>query len=285
MFSSSFNTTKQNRSELSDESLAVQAPSVFAEQAVQGVSDRYTFIPTSKIVTRMRAEGWAPVDAREQAVRLENRIGFQKHMIRFQHRAQIGRGGEYVAEIALVNSHDRSSAYQLHAALYRLVCGNGLMVSDTTFEHISVRHSGGESDEIIAASFKLLATVPQLTEHVESFRARQLNDTEAKAFAEAAIMLRWDAVQNAPVSAEKVLESRRYEDKGNNLWQVYNRVQENLLRGGQKDYSRRRGNGTRHTRTRPVSGLAEDIRLNKSLWHLAEALRSGNLPAVVSVQN
>ena len=282
---SSFDTTKQNRVELTDESLATQAPSVFAVQAAGDVSDRYTFIPTSKIVSRMRAEGWAPVDAREQAVRLENRIGFQKHMIRFQHRAQIGRGGEYVAEIALVNSHDRSSAYQLHAALYRLVCGNGLMVSDTTFEHIAVRHSGGEADEIIAASFKVLANLPQLTESVEAFRARQLNHTEAKAFAESAIMLRWDSIKEAPVSAEKVLESRRYEDKGNNLWQVYNRVQENLLRGGQKDYSRRRGNGTRHTRTRPVSGLAEDIRLNKSLWHLAEALRSGNLPAVVSAQN
>jgi hypothetical protein len=282
---SSFHTTKQNRVELTDETLAMQAPSVFAEQAAGDVSDRYTFIPTSKIVSRMRAEGWAPVAAQEQAVRLDNRIGFQKHMIRFQQRNQIGRGGEYVAEIALVNSHDRSSAYQLHAAMYRLVCGNGLMVSDTTFEHISVRHSGGEADEIIAASFKLLANLPQLTANVESFRARQLNDPEAQAFAEAAIMLRWEAVQNAPVSAAKVLESRRYEDQGNSLWQVYNRVQENLLRGGQKDYSRRRDNGSRHPRTRPVTGLSEDIRLNKSLWHLAEALRSGNLPAVVSEQN
>jgi len=42
------------------------------------------------------------------------------------------------------------------------------MVSDTTFEHISVRHSGGEADEIIAASFKLLANIPQLTDSVEA---------------------------------------------------------------------------------------------------------------------
>jgi len=282
---SSYNTTKSNRSEISDEMLAMQAPSVFAEQAVEGVSDRYTFIPTAKIVSRMRQEGWAPVAAREQRVRLENRMGFQKHMIRFQPQNQIGRVGEYVAEIALVNSHDRSSAYQLHAALYRLVCGNGLMVSDTTFQHISVRHSGGEADEIIAASFKVLANLPQLTENVESFGARQLTDTEAKAFAESAILLRWDSVQSAPVSTAKLLETRRYDDRGNSLWQVFNRVQENLIRGGQKDYPRRRDNGSRHTRTRPVTGLAEDIRLNKSLWHLAEALRIGNLPAVVGAQN
>ena len=80
------------------------------------------------------------------------------------------------------------------------------------------------------------------------------------------------------ISVEKILETRRFDDRGDSLWQVFNRVQENLIRGGQKDYSR-------HTRTRPVTGLAEDIRLNKSLWHLAEALRVGNLPAVVGEQN
>ena len=98
-------------------------------------------------------------------------------------------------------------------------------------------------------------------------------------------MLRWDSVEQSPVSAAKLLETRRYDDRGNSLWQVFNRVQENLIRGGQKDYSRRRDNGSRHVRTRPVTGLAEDIRLNKSLWHLAEALRIGNLPAVVGAQN
>jgi len=282
---SSFNTTKLNRGEISDEMLAVQAPSVFAEQAVEGVSTRYTFIPTAKIVSRMRGEGWAPVAAREQGVRLENRRGFQKHMIRFQRQHQIGHVGDYIAEIALVNSHDRSSAYQLHAALYRLVCGNGLMVSDTTFQHISIRHSGGEADEIIAASFKVLANLPQLTESVDAFRARQLTDTEARAFAESAIMLRWNSVQRAPVSADKLLEPRRQEDQGSSLWQVFNRVQENLIQGGQKDLFRHRDTGSRHARTRPVTGLDEDIRLNKSLWHLAEVLRNGNLPAVVGVQN
>jgi hypothetical protein len=33
--------------------------------------------------------------------------------------------------------------------------------------------------------------------------------------------------------------------------------------------------GKRHPRTRAVAGLDEDVRLNKALWHLAEALKLG----------
>lgn len=263
--------------ELADSQLALEAPSIFAEQAVEGVSSRYTFIPTAQLVTRMRQEGWAPVRAEEQRVRLQNRMGFQKHLIRFQRRDTIAKVGEYAAEICLVNSHDRSSAYQLHAALFRFVCSNGLMVSDSTFEHISVRHSGNEAGEIIDASFKLLAQVPQLTDNVEAFRARQLTDAESKAFAESALLLRWDSLQAAPVGVDKVLRPRRSDDAGRDLWSVFNRVQENLTKGGLKDFARRNEQGRLLPRTRAVRGLDENIRLNKSLWHLAEALRAGDL--------
>jgi hypothetical protein len=140
------------RIELSDEQIKVQAPSVFATTPQAGVSQRYTFLPTSQIVTRMRQEGWAPVEVQQQSVRLEGRMGFQKHVIRFQRRDQIAKPGEYAAEIALVNSHDRSSAYQIHTALYRFVCANGLMVSDSAFEPVSIRHSGRETEEVISAS-------------------------------------------------------------------------------------------------------------------------------------
>jgi len=43
------------------------------------------------------------------------------------------------------------------------------------------------------------------------------------------------------------------------------------------DFLRRRENGKSHQKTRAVTGLDENIRLNKSLWQIAEALRVGNL--------
>ncbi|MEI6600828.1 MAG: DUF932 domain-containing protein [Comamonadaceae bacterium] len=266
------------RSEIGDEQLRLVAPSIFAAGAMQGVSNRYTFLPTSQIIASMRQEGWAPVHAEEQRVRAEGRRGWQKHVVNFQRRGQVAVRGEYAVEVVLVNSHDRSSAYQLHAGLYRVACANGLLVADSTFEHISIRHSGFETREVLDASFRVLEQLPRLTASVEAFRARTLTPAESHAFAESAIMLRWDDLQTAPVSAAKVLWPRRTEDAGSDLWSVFNRIQENLTKGGMKDYTRRKEDGHRFARTRAVTGLDENVRLNKSLWHLAEALRRGELP-------
>ncbi len=268
----------QSRHELDDDTLRRLAPSIFAGQAMAGVSNRYAFLPTAQVVSRMREAGWAPVEAREQRVRLEGRAGSQKHLLRFQRRDLIAVQGEYAAEICLVNSHDRSSAYKLHAGLFRFICGNGMMIADGTFERVSLRHSGFTPDQVIEASFQILDQVPQITARVDAFRARRLTAAESKAFAESAILLRYDDLATAPIGPDKLLQARRSKDAGDSLWNVFNRLQENLLTGGLKDYSRRKADGHRFPRTRAVTGLDENIRLNKALWHLAEALKCGSLP-------
>jgi len=270
--------SSQNLRPLDDGELRNAAPSIFAAQAWNGVSDKYSFLPTSVVVSKMRENQWLPVWANEQLVRLGSRRGFQKHVIRFQRADQIGQTTEYRPEVCLVNSHDRSSAYQLHAGIFRLICGNGLIVADATFEHISLRHVGFDPDQVIEAGARILESIPQLTENVESFRARRLTPTEQKAFAESAILLKYNDLQKAPISPERLLESRRYDDEGNDLWKTLNRVQENLIRGGLKEWSRRKDNGKRHPRTRAVAGIDENVKLNKALWHLAEALKNGVQP-------
>ena len=55
--------------------------------------------------------------------------------------AKISRAGKRTKSgprVVLVNSHDKSSAYQLHCGLFRLVCTNGMVVSDGTFQRISI---------------------------------------------------------------------------------------------------------------------------------------------------
>src|SRR5580692_6854425 len=68
---------------ISDDEMRRFAPSVFASQAIEGVSERYSFLPTSSILNGMRENGWVPVRAQEQSVRTEARRGFQKHIVRF----------------------------------------------------------------------------------------------------------------------------------------------------------------------------------------------------------
>ena len=137
--------------ELENIHLQAKAPSIFALQPIVGVSEQYTFLPTMKIVDAMRDDGWMAVDVQEQRVRLETRRGFQKHMIKFQRRDVFARVGEYAGEISIVNSHDRSCAFQVGACLYRFVCSNGLMVADSSIQSVSIRHSGHENAEVIVS--------------------------------------------------------------------------------------------------------------------------------------
>jgi hypothetical protein len=259
-----------------DEELLQLAPSIFASQPIEGVSDRYSFLPTSSILKGMQENGWVPVRAEQQSVRTEARRGFQKHLIRFARVEHLDtwEKNQVRPEVVLLNSHDKSSAYQLHCGLFRLVCSNGMVVADTTFQRISIKHSGFNPDSVIEASFKVLGAVPDIMNKVQLFQDRILTDAERLALATGAATYRWEDPNKAPVNASMLLNPRRYGDGAKDLWTTLNTVQENTIRGGQRDYSRRLPDGRRMPKSRAIKGIDEDMKLNKALWHMAEVLRT-----------
>src|ERR1041385_7095943 len=99
---------------LNQETLRAQAPSIFASGPMQGVSSRYTFVPTARIVDGLGEQDWVPVEVEEQRIRNEARRGFQKHLLRFRRSEQMETLDEWNVELVLLNSHDRGCAYQLH---------------------------------------------------------------------------------------------------------------------------------------------------------------------------
>jgi len=204
---------------ISDDEMRRFAPSVFASQPIEGVSERYSFLPTSSILNGIRENGWVPVRAQEQSIRTEARRGFQKHVVRFARveHLQSWEKNQVRPEVVLVNSHDKSSAYQLHCGLFRLVCTNGMVVSDGTFQRISIKHSGFNPDSVIEASFKVLTAVPDIMNKVQLFQDRILTDAEQLALATGAAAYRWEDLTKAPVSPSMLLNPRRYGDGAKDL--------------------------------------------------------------------
>jgi hypothetical protein len=258
---------------LSEDTLRGQAPSIFATGPMAGVSSRYTFVPTARIVDGLREHDWVPVDVEEQRIRKEARRGYQKHMIRFRRAEQMATLDEWNVELVLLNSHDRGCAYQLHAGIYRRICCNGLVMSEGSFEAIRFRHSKLTTDEVVGASFRLLGFVPKVGELVNRFYCRALSGDEQLLLAEHALALRYGGLATAPVGAETLLKARRQEDEKIDLWTTMNRIQENLIRGGVSD-SRRDKNG-RLRSVRALRGIDSKVGLNKGLWGLAEQLANG----------
>jgi hypothetical protein len=99
-----------------------------------------------------------------------------------------------------------------------------------------------------------------------------LTEGEQIAFAEAATIARFRDIVSAPIRPITLLQPRRAEDSARDLWTTYNTVHENAVKGGQKDFGKRKADGSQMPRTRAVKGIDGNVKLNKALWHLAERL-------------
>ena len=257
--------------ELSREQLIIETPSAYAEKAYTGTSDRYSFFPTDTVIEALRETGWAPVIAQEQRARSEDRFGFQKHLIRFHRREELGRASLHDSriELVLMNSHDGGCAFRIYAGVFRLVCSNGLVVADASYGSVSIRHTHKTVDAVIAASQNIAGDSDRIGSHIESFRQRTLTDVEKNDFAARALTLRYETVEEAPVRPSFILEPTRIEDRGNSLWQTFNTVQERMMRGSRPDRLKAASQSRRVARVRGLTGLDAQLNLNRDLWELA----------------
>ncbi|KQY88276.1 DUF932 domain-containing protein [Pelomonas sp. Root1444] len=275
-------TTRVVRSDepLTEEQMRAAAPSVFAAGKHSSRSERYTYIPTIDVLRGLRKEGFEPFMVAQGASRVEGKAEFTKHMVRMRHQrasSSQSQGAPEAEEIVLINSHDGASSYQMLAGMLRFVCSNGLVVGDVV-QDIRIPHKGNVQGEVIKGAFRVLESFREIGEHVQAMKALRLQRPEEIAFATAALALRFGAraVEEggghlpAPVTAAQLIEARRPEDTGVSLWATFQRVQENVIRGGQVG----RSSQGRRLRTRPVDSIDRGVSLNRALWMLAEEMRS-----------
>ena len=252
---------------LSDDQIRTVAPSIFAETPHESRSQRYSYIPTAAVLAELRKEGFQPFMVCQTRVRHEERRDYTKHMLRLRHASQID--GTEASEIILLNSHDGTSSYQMLAGMFRFVCQNGLVCGDT-FADVRVPHKGNVTDHVIEGAYEVLHGFERVQHSRDAMGAITLDDGEAEVFARSALTLKYDDSGKAvPITESQILRPRRFDDNGSDLWSVFNRVQENLVKGG---LTSRTANG-RQRQTRPVQGIDQNVRLNRALWLLADGLR------------
>ena len=142
---------------------------------------------------------------------------------------------------------------------------------------IRIPHKGNIQNDVIEGAFRVLEDFDAVDESTEAMKALRLEPHEEIAFATAALALRFveRAVEEggghrpAPVTAAQLTEARRPGDLGHSLWTTFQRVQENVIRGGQPG----RGARGRRLQTRPVGSIDRSVNLNRALWVLAEEMR------------
>lgn len=248
---------------LSRQEIMAIAPSVFTTEACDKVSDKYSFIPTSRVIEDLSINGWDVFNVTQVNSKYAGGR-FGKHMLSFRNE-EIGKIGDVLPQIVLTNSHDGRNAFRLHAGLFRLICSNGLIVADTTFEQIKIKHQWYTMDDVTKMTDAMMEKIPEMSSRISKFKRVMLDSKTKRQFAKRAIKTRWEA-GNDFLNIEELTRPIRIEDDGNDLWKVYNVIQEKLLGGG-LIYNLASG---RQQTARALTNIDKRIDVNKKLWALTE---------------
>jgi hypothetical protein len=262
---------------LTNVQLKAAAPSIFSESPIDGVSDRYAFVPTHSVLDTFRQAGYYPIMASESKVRNSDNQGYQKHIIQFRSIDNLLRPNvnEEYADIVLTNSHNRTSSFIVDLAFFRIVCSNMLVVPSQSFSHHSIIHAGFNHEKIKMAIDEVVAYMPRMQKEIEKFKAIKLSNLEQNSLAKAAIDIRFDKEIHR-VDPQELLYVHRDEDDGLSLWNTFNRVQEAIIRGGIKGVNRDTG---KHFTSKPITAIDTNLKLNKELFETVQMIADLKMPS------
>jgi len=248
-----------------------RAKSVFTDTAGPGTSEKFTHIPTYKVIEDMSQLGWSVVDAKEVKARAKNSIGFQKHLVVFRNPDVVingADGDEVFPQVLISNSNDGKNAFTFKCAIFRMVCENGLVVSTQEFADLKIRHMGYTFEALQEKIRGMIDQLPLTVESMNKMKQIQLSEEQVVDFAKKAIATRFNEneIGNVQIDFDKLLEPTRPEDEGNGLWEVFNRIQEKILEGDFTYMS-----GAKIRKARKIKNFQQDVKINSELWELAES--------------
>jgi len=263
--------TSRNGMPLDLDAIARACPSVLAEDRHASRSERYTFISTNDLMRGLAKEGFHPHSIMQAGSKDEGKRGFTKHLIRFRPETAVRNINGSTYEVCLLNSHDGTTSEKMFGGFFRFACKNGSIFFDGEATEVRVPHTGNVLHKVIEGAYTVLGQANLAIEHVENFQSLPLSTDEQIAFATAARALRFEDEHS--VRAEQLLQTRRVEDRPNDLWTCFNRVQENVIRGG-LGYTQTNEETGRitHRQSQPIRSVDGDVKLNRALWVLAEEM-------------
>lgn len=243
--------------------LEKSAPSALATKPSSITSEKYLFLPTFDIVNKLEGMGWFPSEAKESGAKRNDFVGFQRHTIRFQNR--LYDLGSMIPEFLLINGHNARVHIQFYIGYKIYACDNGLVVG--SIGGFKEYHLKEYEQMIIDAINETIQKAQFVNDDITKYKTISLTKDEQGAFALEAANLRWNDIQLEKIYKDDLLQIRRPEDEGNSLWHVFNRVQENIIKGGVR-FNQRNSTHQYVDRTRPLNQIDRNVMTNIGMWNL-----------------
>ena len=243
------------------EQIKSTAPAIFATKPSPKMSDKYVFVPTMDILDNFQKQGWELSSVKQTGLGV-----YGVHELRLRNGG-LPKVGDCLVEAIIRNSHNGIATFSVSAGLHRLVCSNGLTVPTSLSESFNLRHQRFDLDEVKQLTESFAERLPIIQSSVDRMLTKVLTTPEKIQFVKQAINTRWKTgTVPATLDVMAIMYPKREEDNKNDLWTVFNVVQENFIRGG-LEYTSSRG---RKTSSKGLKSIMAVNQVNTKLWDLAE---------------
>ena len=229
-------------------------------RASQRINSKATMVESIDAVREFQRQGWNIAGAYEQRNRNNRKVG--SHFIRMEHpdfKVTNSKGQtDAVATMNIFNSCNGSKPMELDLGAYRQVCSNGAIVH-TSYSSAKIPHTEKGQYSLQEILCDLGIRTQGVMEEFNKLKERDLSPAAAMKLATQAAEIRFGKGHRVDVS--QLLNVVRDEDKGDDVWTVFNRIQENLTQPHRiTDVFGNMMSG--------VTDVAEDTRINKELFEL-----------------
>ena len=288
----SFNDNSLSTDFLSMDDLRKACPAAFkTEPTNPDVSHRYVQASTATVIEDLAKLGWYPTEAKQCRPKKGSKGIRSFHMIALQNpnvkiskiiENSDGTSTEVVdsyPRIILTNSHDGFNSFKFILGLVRLICSNGLVLCSDEFANLSIRHINYTFETLRTIVTDIVEKVPYVVSTMNDMKNTILSNENKKELATAVVKIRKEMDDNQQIALDEatimdILMPVREEDKGDDLWTVFNVCQEKMIKGGFHSV----GKNNKLRKQRGITSIKKDIEYNQQLWNLA----MNYLPATVS---
>jgi hypothetical protein len=206
---------------------------------VQRIKQKEFYIPTIDVVQKLQKEGWMINGVDEQRNKKSRKI--TNNYVQMTHP-------DFASSITISNSCSGDQPLSMGLGAYRMVCSNGHIRFDENAEHEKIKHTEINYKDLDRFVVNMNTKAQKLITELNEWKQQDMTLQQMRDLAYNAAKLRFseDDVNFKPID---LLRVNRAEDEGNDVWTVFNRIQENL--------------------THDIKDKQADIWLNQQLFDLA----------------
>lgn len=262
----------------SDADLRKLVPAAFSETFSPNLTDKYSHFSTQLFLDAFKKIGWEPYSAKQNGSSIHSR-----HMIRMMNPdldyIQV-KGDKIKPQLIIDNSHDGFSKAQIHLGVFRLICSNGLVIStpglSTSIKwlHVGINQQvmidilseTAEQYKVIGSNISNMQQIQLLRDQKQEFAIKALAYRDPQKFINEDGTIN-DKKIHSMIDIADIYEPVRTEDESDDLWTLFNVIQERTVNGLFETTSPK----GRKSSPKIITNSKRNLEYNKKLWTLAES--------------